>query len=300
MLEQVVVSNTLVLFPLSHTLLLNNCELMVQRGLTNSYLTGAVEFTTPILKYDSSQSWVRDIHGLWTFLDTHMLIETHDKCGTHIHMSLPDGMWPLQHLKKICRSVLWFETAFEILVPESRRGNPYCKSNRLDNPKFLSKSLNQCLEMVDECQSNQGLADLMNNQGDRYYAWNFINLYYGGKKTIEIRRGHGVEDHALCVSWVELAVSFVQAAIKSGSLGGLQLYAENKSVEDLLRFIQSATVPGLKRPQALQTIFSGKSGAILPKQVGNLNAEERAELQKKMAQDGKKNLMLKKFKATQQ
>jgi hypothetical protein len=261
----------------------------------DAYIIGALEFTTPILKYNASQSWRRDVQGLWTFLDSYMLIETHAKCGTHVHMSPLEGIWPLIHLKKICRSVLWFEAAFEILVPESRRGNRYCKSNRLDNPKFLGKSLKQCLVMIDDCQSNQDIADLMNNEGDRYYAWNFTNLYYGGKKTIEFRRGPGAEDSEGCISWVELAVSFVQAAIKFGTVAGVEMY--EKSVEDLLRFIRGATVPQLNRPQAMQQIFSGKAGAIMPKQVGILSAEQLAELHKKMEQDGKKNLMLKKYKA---
>jgi hypothetical protein len=40
----------------------------------------------------------------------------------------------------------------------------------------------------------------MNNEGDRYYAWNFTNLYYGGKKTIEFRRGPSAEDDKGCIS----------------------------------------------------------------------------------------------------
>ena len=56
-------------------------------------------------------------------------------------------------------------------------------------------------------------------------------------------------------------------------------------------------MPQLNRPQAMQQIFSGKTGAMTPKQVGILSAEQLAELHKKMAQDGKKNLMLKKYKA---
>ena len=55
----------------------------------------------------------------------------------------------------------------------------------------------------------------MNNEGDRYYAWNFTNLYYGGKKTIEFRRGPGAEDDKGCISWIELAVSFVQDGKKN-------------------------------------------------------------------------------------
>jgi hypothetical protein len=68
-----------------------------------------------------------------------------------------------------------------------------------------------------------------------------------------------------------------------------------KNIEDLLRFIRGATVPQLNRPQAMQQILSGKTGAMMHKQVGILSAEQLAELHRKIAQDGKKNLMLKKY-----
>jgi hypothetical protein len=38
-----------------------------------------------------------------------------------------------------------------------------------------------------------------------------------------------------------------------------------KNIEDFLRFIWGATVPQLNRPQAMQQIFSGKTGAMMPK-----------------------------------
>ncbi len=47
----------------------------------------------------------------------------------------------------------------------------------------------------------------------------------------------------------------------------------------------------------MQQIFSGKTGAMMPKQVGILSAEQLAELHRKIEQDGKKNLMLKKYMA---
>jgi len=146
--------------------------------------------------------------------------------------------------------------------------------------------------MIDECHSGVDLAELMNDE-NRYYAWNFRNLIYGGKNTIEFRRGPGVDDEEGCTAWVELAVSFVQAAIKHGTIAALETY--EKSVEGLSRFIRNATVPQLNNPQDMHQIFSGKTGAMMPKQVGILGAEELARLHKKMAEDGKKNLMLKKY-----
>lgn len=148
--------------------------------------------------------------------------------------------------------------------------------------------------MIDGCQSNQDIVDLMNDGGNRYFAWNFVNLYYGGRMTIEFRRGPGVEDVDGCFAWVEFAVSFVQAAILSGSIRGLEEYEKN--VEGLRSFILTNTQP-LNTPQAMQQIFIGKSGSLMVRKIPALTAEQRAMLQKKTDEDDKKNLMLKKYMA---
>lgn len=44
----------------------------------------------------------------------------------------------------------------------------------------LARFLKQCIAMINECQNNRVIVDLMNNDGDRYYAWKFTNLYYYG------------------------------------------------------------------------------------------------------------------------
>ncbi|RDW59551.1 hypothetical protein BP6252_12638 [Coleophoma cylindrospora] len=145
--------------------------------------------------------------------------------------------------------------------------------------------------MIDECQSNQDLVDLMNDGGNRYFAWNFVNLYYGGKATIEFRRGPGAEDVDNCFAWVEFSVTFVQAAILSGSIRGLEQYEQN--VEGLRNFILNNTQP-LNTPQAMQKIFNGKSGSLMVRKTPTLTTEQRVVLQKKTEVDDKKNLMLKK------
>jgi hypothetical protein len=146
--------------------------------------------------------------------------------------------------------------------------------------------------MIDECQTNQDIADLMNNSGDRYFAWNFKNLYHGGKATIEFRRAPGVKDVRGCCAWVELAASFVQAAILSGSIKSLERYERKE--EGWRGFIQTNIQP-LNTPQAMQQIFDGKSGSLNVKKIPTLTAKQRAVLQKKTDADNKKNLMLKKF-----
>ena len=129
---------------------------------------------------------------MWSIVEGLCHIETNETCGTHIHVSLANGQeWQLEHVKSIARSILHFEPAFEVLVPAHRRGNEYTKSNRMDNPSFEHKTLAQCFDQIDRCAHVTDVADPMNANGDRYHGWNFLNLYYGGKGTIEFRRGPG-------------------------------------------------------------------------------------------------------------
>jgi Putative amidoligase enzyme len=159
------------------------------------------------------------VEHLWDFLRTFCRIETNPTCGTHVHISTPgNNQWDTESLKSISRSILWFESGFEVLVPQSRRGNEYAKSNRVDNPVFQGKTGPECFQLIEQCANNVDIVNLMNNDGDRHYAWNSKNLFYGGKMTIEFRRGPGVTDAEHCLSWVELAVAFTKAARSFGTV----------------------------------------------------------------------------------
>lgn len=110
-------------------------------------------------------------------------VETNQSCGTHVHVSRPQDSPGGSNMKCVARSILHFEAAMEVLVPAHRRGNEYARSNKVDNPNLAGKSENQCFQLIDKCTDRVYIADLMNANGDRYYAWKFRNLYYGGKST---------------------------------------------------------------------------------------------------------------------
>jgi Putative amidoligase enzyme len=236
------------------------------------------------------------VEKLWEILESHCKIETNQSCGTHVHLSPPeDNQWDLASLKSISRSILWFESGLEALVPESRRGNEYAKSNRFDNPKLHGKSGADCFQLIDQCANNVEIVNLMNNDGDRHYAWNFKNLYYGGKMTIEFRRAPGVILARHCLSWVELAAAFTRAARNFGSAAQLNGYS--RDVAGLKNFISAGLVPGMNELQLMSLIFDGKSGGLEPVVVGPLSVERQQRLAKKKQQDQQKNLMVKKISA---
>ena len=52
-----------------------------------------------------------------------------------MHLSPGDQLpWRLPELQRLCLGIVTFETAFEMLMPEHRRGNNYCWSHSLRTP----------------------------------------------------------------------------------------------------------------------------------------------------------------------
>jgi hypothetical protein len=231
---------------------------------------------------------------MWSIVEELCRIETNKTCGTHIHVSPANGHeWQLEHVKSMARSILHFEPAFEVLVSAHRRGNEYTKSNSIDNPSFEHKTVAQCFDQIDQCTHVTDVADLMNANGDRYYGWNFLNLYYGGKGTIEFRRGPGIRHGDDTLAWAELTVSLAQGAKIHGTASNLARFSMD--VAGLQSFVLQEVVQGMNMPELLLPLFAGKSGPLQPMKVGNLSPVKKEKLEKKKEQDDKKNLIMKKI-----
>jgi hypothetical protein len=107
--------------------------------------------------------------------------------------------------------------------------------------------------MINQCDSTVAVTNLMNADGDRYYGWNFCNLFYGEKGTIEFRRAPGAQSAFGALCWVEFAVSFVQAAIVNGTSQNLKQYPPN--VGGLKQFIDQAYVEQMNDRGYLNPLF---------------------------------------------
>lgn len=131
-------------------------------------------------------------------------------CGTHVHVSPGgDSNWTLEQVKNISRSILYFEEAFEVLLPPERRGNPECRSNRVENPKLKHlPDLDACFQKIQECATIKALVHLMNAKEEdlsniceesngeiavteRRYGFNFENLMPGKIGTIGMHCSSG-------------------------------------------------------------------------------------------------------------
>jgi len=80
------------------------------------------------------------------------------------------GVWTLPAVKAICRSIVYFEFAFEALLPSTRRCNPWTKSNVYDNDHFPDKRLRTCFGLIDGCQTIPDIVELMNEGEDKYFG----------------------------------------------------------------------------------------------------------------------------------
>lgn len=199
---------------------------------------------------------------------------TNDSCATHVHLSPADGTWGTKELKKICKSILYFEEAFEVVVPQSRRHSKFCRSNRFNNPIFSrvigdkreACDLSECFKAIEKCRDIQSLAEIMGMR--KFMAWNFVNVYYSGWSddggTIEFRRPPGVTTSKDCIAWMELAVYFVHAARELRSSSLLSETHFTRDVRGLQDFIESGITRGVPEPRALRRLLIGRSGRLAP------------------------------------
>ncbi|OKL63012.1 hypothetical protein UA08_01238 [Talaromyces atroroseus] len=126
------------------------------------------------------------------------------------------------------------------------------------------------------------IADLMNEDGKRYYSWNFTNLYHGGKATVEFRQAPCAVNETSCLPWVELVVTFVHASKVTSSFQDLRRYS--RDIQGMRRFITSHQPSGYKRA-VLAQLFTGKYGYVVPKPLGTPTAEEQVNRDAKQAKE---------------
>lgn len=208
----------------------------------------SVEFVSPVFTFTYPHDWQRHIGTLFDSIKSTARMEDSRTGSMHIHVS-PPVQWSMEKIKSVCRGILWFEEAFEELVPEYMLQNQWSFSNSVDNPELRGLDLLECFDLIDHCTSKAELVHLMNaldtsteqNQQrltSRYYVWNLENIKDGEIQTIEYCRAPRVTNAHDCIMWSELATSFVEAAMQYGDLHILIRY--NCTVERLKRFINKS------------------------------------------------------------
>ena len=241
---------------------------------------GGIELVSPIFWACPGSTWRKDVEATWEYLERQYRITKSASCATHIHISfLPPGIFTLEDIRRIALAVLHFETAFEVLMPPDRRRNPYAKSNWLvgQHLGLKNKSRPESMAAINNATDMIQLIHLMQPVYDRAYAWNFNNLF-DSKRTIEFRKPPGSTTADQALAWAELALSFVQAAVRYGTLEKLQKVPS--TVRGLYWFMEQAIVPGMNEPGRLERLFDGTApDAALEPQGIRLDLSYREERQ---------------------
>ncbi|KAJ0116658.1 hypothetical protein J7T55_009808 [Diaporthe amygdali] len=241
------------------------------------------------MTFRASNEWRDEISGLFNGLSTLCTFRGNQSCGFHVHISPYGQYWSLPELKGICKAIIRFERAMAALLPPHRNGSYWAKTHSNNVKKFMGKTVADCIKLIQACKSIEDLVMLM-NEGNRYFAWNFMNLDQDHLKTgtIEWRQPAAMTSQRGCLAWVELAIAFVLAARRAD----VDCTKYPGTVEGLKEFTSNGLVDGVSDVRYLNAVFSNKTGAAA---LVTPEIPSTAELETKVKEDQKKNLMLRKL-----
>jgi Putative amidoligase enzyme len=251
----------------------------------NTVLSVGLEMVTPILDASAGSRWRDDVQATWRYVRKHYQITADSTCSTHVHVSLVSG-YTTNQLKRIASSVIHFETAFEALVPETRRANIHVKSNWLHSGSLARQGLSRSksIAAIENARTTPDVVRLMQLRGQQGFAWNFRSLYF--KRTIEFRKPPASVTADEALSWAELAMTFVQAAILHGSSAELSTYPAH--VTGLNSFLKNVCVAGVNEPGRWYKLWNLKPVDAALEPVPNLlvhNKEVAARLNSLLSAD---------------
>ena len=223
--------------------------------LTKPHVLGGLELVSPIFRAFPGSKWREDVEAVWKHLRRYYDVEVNDNCATHVHISL-DPWYSMQEVKRIAQAAIYFEPAFEVLVPPIRRGNMFARSLWLDSPLLVARNSSRS-QLIDDIEAVEYLNDLIPLiQEDRDYCWNFFPLFDRDKGTIEFRKPPASTTAREALSWAELAMSFVQASIRYDSIAELKKIPA--TVGGLRWFLSTFNERGVNETCCLQRIWAGK------------------------------------------
>lgn len=242
---------------------------------------------SPLFVAFPGSQWRRHVEATWKYLKHGYAVTAGCDCATHIHLSV-EGGYSLNELKRIAQSVIHFEPAFEALVsPERRAGSlQHARSSWLDSHHLalFSRSRQHSIMFIDSLTDFYTLATVMNPDGERSYGWNFrsIEKYY----TVEFRKPQASTTADEVLGWAELAMSFIQASLRYGSIEKLSRVPS--TVGGLRWFLRQANVPGLNEQNRLDRLWRGTNPNAFAEPGSSrqdLTSEEQATIEKMKEHD---------------
>ena len=167
----------------------------------------AFELVAPILR---GPNGLRQCETMLHALSRVHSIKVNKSMGFHVHINVQNA--GLVNLKKICQNFIKYERAMDTIMPQSRRVNQYCKSNKAVIP---GRTNEQRHEQIDACQTVKELCYLMNpGPGHRYYKLNLDNLRTNRMQTLEFRQHSATSSPEKILAWIRFCLHFVSNSIR--------------------------------------------------------------------------------------
>jgi hypothetical protein len=107
-----------------------------------------------------------------------------------------DGGWQLPQLKRLAHNFIQLESAFDLLVPKSRRhnNNQFCRSNVAAVTTVSGRTNQRPSELIQSASSISQLQQLLCPEDSRYMKMNLMALNRHG--TVEFRHAGGSKNPA--------------------------------------------------------------------------------------------------------
>jgi hypothetical protein len=160
--------------------------------------------------------------------------------GMHVHVGAR-GVLSLRQLRNISKMFLRHESAFDEILPPSRRAgaNRFCQRNGAASHGTLESKFSR----LDGCANLRDIAHVMNGgfdernhyTGHRYFSLNLQS--YASHGTIEFRQHSGTVDAQKACEWVKLIVGFV---VRATEVEGIKNDPTPATLAELLRKTDAA------------------------------------------------------------
>lgn len=195
----------------------------------------AIKFISPLFRFCSFNTWIQHFEIFMQVLNQDFETTSTHECSTSIHLApldQNDPKWSSSDLRALSKSILYFESCLDAVMPLYRRTSVFAKSNR-NNKQMANLTMAECFSHLNSQKKGQDIAAHMvrcdpksstgRALGQRSdfphsgYRWNFLNLVHHNQKgTIEFRQPPGSTTPGEAITWIILAVCFAQVACAKG------------------------------------------------------------------------------------
>ncbi|MCJ1237839.1 hypothetical protein MMC14_005826 [Varicellaria rhodocarpa] len=229
-------------------------------------------------------------------------------CGVNVHIGNSTSGFPVETVKIFAQLVVAFEHVIESVCSDAflqGRDRAFFSKSPSESPYLLGRDLYHRLSRIKSCTTIESILEVMNPRGERYYAYNFLNLLPGQKacfnggeqgptRTIEMRQCAGTADADEILAFADFMVGLVDFAHEASERDVFELCVEKGddsafTIRDLLVTIgRSELVPYYApRITVRPRCCAGDSGSV--QRIGSQNGtgcvDEQAVLDAKEEKD---------------